>query len=38
VRARAPPTSEGGEMVVAETTFLDVFWWMIVMFFWVMAI
>jgi hypothetical protein len=25
-------------MVVAETTFLDVFWWMIVMFFWVMAI
>ncbi len=25
-------------MVVADTTFLDVFWWMIVMFFWVMAI
>lgn len=25
-------------MVLAETTFLDVFWWMIVMFFWVMAI
>ena len=25
-------------MVFAETTFLDVFWWMIVMFFWVMAI
>ena len=25
-------------MVLADTTFLDVFWWMIVMFFWVMAI
>lgn len=25
-------------MVLAETTFLDVFWWMVVMFFWVMAI
>ena len=25
-------------MALAETTFLDVFWWMIVMFFWVMAI
>jgi type VI protein secretion system component VasK len=25
-------------VVFAETTFLDVFWWMIVMFFWVMAI
>jgi predicted membrane channel-forming protein YqfA (hemolysin III family) len=25
-------------MLVADTTFLDVFWWMIVMFFWVMAI
>jgi hypothetical protein len=25
-------------MVFAETTFLDVFWWMVVMFFWVMAI
>jgi phospholipase D-like protein/putative oligomerization/nucleic acid binding protein len=25
-------------MVFADTTFLDVFWWMIVMFFWVMAI
>lgn len=24
--------------MLAETTFLDVFWWMIVMFFWVMAI
>jgi Phospholipase_D-nuclease N-terminal/Short C-terminal domain len=25
-------------VVLAETTFLDVFWWMLVMFFWVMAI
>ena len=25
-------------MVFAETTFLDVFWWMVVAFFWVMAI
>jgi type VI protein secretion system component VasK len=25
-------------VVLAETTFLDVFWWMVVMFFWVMAI
>jgi hypothetical protein len=25
-------------LVFADTTFLDVFWWMIVMFFWVMAI
>jgi len=25
-------------MVLADTTFLDVFWWMVVMFFWVMAI
>ena len=25
-------------MVLAETTFLDVFWWMVVAFFWVMAI
>jgi Phospholipase_D-nuclease N-terminal/Short C-terminal domain len=25
-------------VALAETTFLDVFWWMIVMFFWVMAI
>src|SRR5688572_9468309 len=25
-------------MVLAETTFLDVFWWMVVLFFWVMAI
>ena len=25
-------------MVLAETTFLDVFWWMVVMFFWVMAL
>jgi hypothetical protein len=25
-------------MLLADTTFLDVFWWMIVMFFWVMAI
>ncbi len=25
-------------MLFAETTFLDVFWWMVVMFFWVMAI
>jgi hypothetical protein len=30
--------AKGGSVVVAETTFLDVFWWMIVMFFWVMAI
>lgn len=32
------PNRKGGEVVVADTTFLDVFWWMIVMFFWVMAI
>jgi len=25
-------------MVLADTTFLDVFWWMVVMFFWVMAL
>jgi len=25
-------------MVLAETTFLDVFWWMVVAFFWFMAI
>ncbi|HEX2506320.1 MAG TPA: SHOCT domain-containing protein [Gaiellaceae bacterium] len=25
-------------MVLAETTFLDVFWWMVVAFFWVMAL
>ena len=25
-------------MILGDTTFLDVFWWMIVMFFWVMAI
>lgn len=25
-------------MVVAETTFLDVFWWLVASFFWVMAI
>ena len=25
-------------MALADTTFLDVFWWMVVMFFWVMAI
>ena len=25
-------------MVLARTTFLDVFWWMLVMYFWVMAI
>jgi flagellar biosynthesis/type III secretory pathway M-ring protein FliF/YscJ len=45
IAARPPRTSEGAcetekgeEMVFADTTFLDVFWWMIVMFFWVMAI
>jgi len=25
-------------VILGDTTFLDVFWWMIVMFFWVMAI
>jgi uncharacterized membrane protein len=30
--------TKGEEMVLAETTFLDVFWWMVVAFFWVMAI
>ena len=25
-------------MALADTTFLDVFWWMVVMFFWVLAI
>jgi flagellar biosynthesis/type III secretory pathway M-ring protein FliF/YscJ len=45
IAARPPRTSEGAcetekgeKMVFADTTFLDVFWWMIVMFFWVMAI
>jgi flagellar biosynthesis/type III secretory pathway M-ring protein FliF/YscJ len=34
----ARESEKGEEMVFADTTFLDVFWWMIVMFFWVMAI
>jgi uncharacterized membrane protein len=29
---------KGGRVALADTTFLDVFWWMVVMFFWVMAI
>src|SRR4051812_17861125 len=41
-RSRCEPVrcirEKGEEMVLADTTFLDVFWWMVVMFFWVMAI
>jgi Phospholipase_D-nuclease N-terminal len=45
IAARPPRTSEGAceinkgaEMVLAETTFLDVLWYSILFFFWVMAI
>jgi Phospholipase_D-nuclease N-terminal/Short C-terminal domain len=38
VRAWALFPRKGEKMVLADTTFLDVFWWMVVMFFWVMAL
>jgi hypothetical protein len=31
------PSEKGEHVPLAETTFLDVFWWMVVAFFWVMA-
>jgi hypothetical protein len=30
--------TKGGRVLIAETTFWDAFWWMVVFFFWVMAI